>query len=136
MAFIKKYWIAIVVIIIILIVAIMYMRNKKKKQMQSAQNGAPQNYQNVFTVGRFDHKAGNSVAVTIGERPVMGSIVEGDTVRIENAGTYNGTYTVQRTWEDGKGKLGAIFLDIPGTELLPDDTEERGYAGVGKIYHL
>ena len=132
MNFLKKYWIAIAIILVLLIVAIFYFRKRSAadQSRQIQQTG----YRQTFTVGRFDHKAGTEVAVTLAERPPMGTIVEGDTIVIDGSGPYNGTYTVKSAWEDGGGQLGALFIDVPESNTLPDDTKEYAYANVGKIH--
>ena len=129
----KKTWIIVGVVALLLIVAILFLR-KRAQQNKSAENRTAESaYRAVYTVGRFDHKAGKEVAVTITERPAMGSIVANDTVEITGSGPYSGTYPVKKIWEDSNGKLGAIFVDIPGSENLPDTTREYAYANVGKI---
>ncbi len=129
----KKTWIIVGVVVLLLIVVILFLR-KRAQQNRAAGNGSAEPaYRAVYTVGRFDHKPGQEVAVTLAERPAMGSIVANDRVEITGSGPYSGTFMVKKVWEDGNGKLGAIFIDIPGSENLPDTTREYAYANIGKI---
>ncbi len=133
MNFLKKYWIGIVIAIVLIIAVILIL--KKRNAQNSLMNRETQTgYRQTFTVGRFDHKPGQEVAVTLVDRPTMGTIVEGDTILLENVGPYSGTFTVKQPWEDGAGKLGALFIDVPGSENMPDTTSEYSYMNLGKMH--
>lgn len=132
MKFLSKNWKWIALIVLVLIVVFVIY---KRKQAAAGGNRAANTpaYRGTWTVGRFDHKVGQEVAVTLKERPEMGSVVAGDTIVIENAGPYSGQFIVTKPWQDGGGKLGALFINVPGSENLPDTTREYAYDGVGII---
>jgi len=136
MGFLKKHWKWILLIVIVAIIIFLFIRKKKAQdptRVAGEAGAAGAEYRGVFTLGRFDHKEGQEVAVTLKERPAMGTIVANDTIVIENAGPYSGTFNVKKPWQDGSGQLGAIFIDIPGSENLPNTTREYAYDSIGKI---
>jgi len=124
----KKYWWVILIVVVLLVAIILVARRK-----QNGSNG--QTYRASFPVGRMSHKDGTKVAATFGSpRPPMGSVLAGETIVIEGAGPYNGTYNVSDVWQDASGNLGAVFINVPGTEGMNVGTEVYDYENIGMIH--
>jgi hypothetical protein len=62
-------------------------------------------------------------------RPANGTYNKGDKVKITNT-SFDGEYTVDRTWIDGSGNIGAIYLPISYT---PTGKSDRTFEGKGCI---
>lgn len=119
----------------------LYNRNKKQQMLKSGRsvqgeddldidsidipdipNSYPMGYLSINN-DEFGH------AVHLMNRPKEGTIVKGDKVTI--AGTsFNGTYTVNKTWTDKNGNVGALYLNIPYT---PTGKTDRSFEKKGQI---
>ena len=134
MNFIKKYWIWILIAIALIIFLVV-----RSKKQSSATKGLPggtrESIRGSWNLGYIDNREGQIAAIAIGApRPAMGTINKGETVVIENAGPWSGTFVVSHVWQDQAGNAGAIYIHVPGTENLPVDNNIQTYSNSGKIH--
>lgn len=84
-------------------------------------------------MGYLSKVDGGKHAVHFGSpRPASGTYNKGDKVKITNT-SFDGEYMVDRTWIDGSGNIGAIYLPISYTPTGKDDRTFEGKGCITKV---
>jgi len=73
----------------------------------------------------------SNLTVHFSPRPPADTIKAGNNVRLTNMGKYNGNYVVKKTWIDGAGNLGAIYLD--SDKVTAYAKENKAFEHIGNV---
>lgn len=75
----------------------------------------------------MSHRDGGKYPIHLANRPPSGTFGVGDTITIEGAVPFAGTYPAISTWNDAKGNIGAVYVALKG--YVPNGNDDRSYEG-------
>ena len=79
----------------------------------------------------MSHRDGGKYPIHLANRPPSGTFGVGDTITIEGAVPFAGTYPAISTWNDARGNIGAVYVALKG--YVPNGNDDRSYEGKATI---